>query len=118
MLVLQAVAAIGRRWPACHIFAALSGTLHFLGASNPSFRDFQQSSFVFRERLLGETLAFFRVSPVLRGVLHGTSPLVIFYLFCQQVGTASVPLHLSGSRPELSLVYRVKAYCVEIVRCT
>src|SRR3954453_21549585 len=84
MLVLQAVAAIGRRWPACHIFAALSGTLHFLGASNPSFRDFQQSSFVFRERLLGETLAFFRVSPVLRGVLHGTSPLVIFHCFANK----------------------------------
>jgi hypothetical protein len=60
----------------CLIFASLSATFDFFRAGDPSFSDFQQSSFMFWKGVLSEAPALFRVSPIFRGILHETSPLL------------------------------------------
>jgi hypothetical protein len=74
---IAAAEGVGGGIGICLIFASLSGTFDFFRAGNPSFRNLQQSSFVFWKGLLSEAPAFFRVSPIFRGVLHETSPLII-----------------------------------------
>src|SRR5829696_8674430 len=44
-------------------------------------------------------------------------PLWLFPLFCQQVGTTSVPVHLLASELELTATVCVKAHCAALPGC-